>query len=238
MIKINKITLIGLMGLLSIIFGCKTVSNDKKKSDTVVEDFKKYRDKEKEDGFFIDFNESKFWEIIDYSKQKFPDNKDLQVDLLIDIIADREDEEIFRFNLYKDWVYYQAYTSDLWAIAYTATCGCSDDSFSDYRSWLITEGKDKYYKILKASPDDLVDSFETTKDINGRCEKFHSFSYYVYEKKYPESIDPGWDFDDKYSKFDKSELNFDFPKLEFNWEGIEDIKKLFPRFYKKYNNIC
>ncbi len=223
------------MGLLSKFFRRKPTMKNKSKDNICIRSLENLRDKELEDGFFNGFNEDKFWEIINYSKDKFPDNKDLQIDFLIVILAHRDDQEIFRFNLYQDWLLYQAYTSDLWAIAYTATCGCSDDGFSDYRSWLITEGKDKYYKILQTNPDDLVDFYDSIDDINGRCEKFYSIGYSVYERKYPENIDPAWDFDDKYSKFDKSELNFDFPKLEFNWKGIEDIKKLFPIFYRKYN---
>jgi hypothetical protein len=51
----------------------------------------------------------------------------------------------------------RAYRWDLWAAAYWSEGGCSDDGFMDFRSTLISLGKDWYYRIL-AEPDALVET--------------------------------------------------------------------------------
>lgn len=45
----------------------------------------------------------------------------------------------------------QAYTWNLWAAAYTIHRGCSDDSFTDFRAWLITRGQFVFEQALQSS---------------------------------------------------------------------------------------
>ena len=45
---------------------------------------------------------------------------------------------------------------DLWAAAYLALGGASDDSFLDFRNWLISHGQESYERVL-ADPDSLAD---------------------------------------------------------------------------------
>jgi hypothetical protein len=49
----------------------------------------------------------------------------------------------------------EAYTWDLWGAAYIVDGGCSDDSFMDFRSWLIAQGRDFYYS-MRSNPDSLA----------------------------------------------------------------------------------
>jgi hypothetical protein len=44
----------------------------------------------------------------------------------------------------------------LWDAAIVINCGCSDDSFLDFRAWLIAHGKEVYEKAL-VDPEILVD---------------------------------------------------------------------------------
>lgn len=46
--------------------------------------------------------------------------------------------------------------SDLWAAAFVLMGGCSDDSFMDFRSWLILQGRDAIEAIVR-DPDSLAD---------------------------------------------------------------------------------
>ena len=45
---------------------------------------------------------------------------------------------------------------DLWAAAYVALGGASDDSFLDFRNWLISHGRETYERVL-ADPDAVAD---------------------------------------------------------------------------------
>jgi hypothetical protein len=45
---------------------------------------------------------------------------------------------------------------DLWAAAYLALGGASEDSFLDFRNWLISHGQETYERVL-TEPDSLAD---------------------------------------------------------------------------------
>ena len=49
----------------------------------------------------------------------------------------------------------RAYRSDLWAAAYAAMGGCSDDGFEYFRCWLISEGRETFEAVL-ADPSRLI----------------------------------------------------------------------------------
>ncbi|MCY4335118.1 MAG: DUF4240 domain-containing protein [Litoreibacter sp.] len=45
-----------------------------------------------------------------------------------------------------------SYCEDIWALAYVLQDGCSDDSFEDFRCWMVLRGRDLFETIV-ASPD-------------------------------------------------------------------------------------
>jgi hypothetical protein len=49
-----------------------------------------------------------------------------------------------------------AYSYELWGAAYVIGGGCSDDSFMDFRKWLISCGRERYERAL-VDPESLVD---------------------------------------------------------------------------------
>lgn len=50
----------------------------------------------------------------------------------------------------------KAYNWELWAAAFIINAGCGDDSFSDFRAWLISVGRKNFENIL-ASPALLIE---------------------------------------------------------------------------------
>jgi hypothetical protein len=50
----------------------------------------------------------------------------------------------------------EAYRYDLWAVAYLAMGGCSDDAFTYLRCWLVLQGRDTFTRVL-AKPERLAD---------------------------------------------------------------------------------
>lgn len=49
-----------------------------------------------------------------------------------------------------------AYRNDLWAACAATGTHCSDDGFIDFRSWLISQGRDVYMRVLQ-DPDSLAE---------------------------------------------------------------------------------
>ena len=75
----------------------------------------------------------------------------LQTKLLkLDVEQVRQFAEIFQQKLN------QSYTWELWAIAYMAFGGCSDDGFECFRGWLISEGKVVFDKMVQ-NPEIIVE---------------------------------------------------------------------------------
>ncbi len=52
--------------------------------------------------------------------------------------------------------YHRAYRWDLWGAAYIIGGGCSDDSFMDFREWLISMGQ-RVYDAALSRPDALAE---------------------------------------------------------------------------------
>jgi hypothetical protein len=53
----------------------------------------------------------------------------------------------------------EACRHDLWAVAYVVMGGCGDDSFMDFRTWLVARGRSVYAAALR-DPDSLAGEFD------------------------------------------------------------------------------
>jgi hypothetical protein len=58
-------------------------------------------------------------------------------------------EEIESFDKHFVQFSRQAYTWDLWGAAFIINGGCSDDGFQYFRWWLISRGRDWFYRALR-----------------------------------------------------------------------------------------
>jgi hypothetical protein len=170
-------------------------------------------------------NDEKFWELIEDTKVKSNGDSNLQVELLIDRIAQMSLANIFEYERIFDKFHDLAYRSDLWAAAFIINGGCGDDGFMDFRAWLIAQGKQIYDEALR-DPETLVDVVEGEDDEFGRLgyaflEKMNYIPRYAYEKKTGESMPlfPGshlrpdlvgeiWDEDTFYEMYPKLAAKF------------------------------
>lgn len=92
-------------------------------------------------------DEKLFWDLIKQSSKSAKTNTE-QIEYLIDALTKFKPAEIKAFNkILKDKML-QAYHWDLWALAYLAQDGCSDDSFEGFRAWLILQGEDVFHTAL------------------------------------------------------------------------------------------
>jgi hypothetical protein len=75
---------------------------------------------------------------------------------LIRTLSQLSVEELQEFNNCFYRMMARAYRADLWEAVWILECGCSDDSFEDFREWLIGQGQAVFEKTL-SDPDNLAD---------------------------------------------------------------------------------
>jgi hypothetical protein len=89
-----------------------------------------------------------FWELIARAREHAETVAE-QIDALAALVEPFKPSEIKRFvGLLREKLAL-AYHWDIWALAYIAQDGCSDDAFEAFRSWLVLQGQTVYETALK-----------------------------------------------------------------------------------------
>jgi hypothetical protein len=168
----------------------------------------------------------KFWKIIESSRSKLQKNiaeglRDKQADNLRKIIKNFSYEEILSFARIFKTLQIKAYKTKLWFIAKIIGEGCSDDSFLDFTSWLISMGREVYEEAL-LNPDSVakVSLQSNVEDIF--FEDYQYIAHKVYEEIAGEQMPSS---------------NFKYPEIPIGEkvvENIDSIKQLYPNLYKYY----
>lgn len=130
---------------------------------------------------------ARFWAIIGESRKGFDPrlrdgNMDEQLERLQALLTELTPAEVAQFQREFDERMNEAYRWDLWGAAYLIEGGCSDDGFADFRSWLISMGREVYEAALR-DPESLLE----VADADGlEATSFEEFQYVpqqVYEEK-------------------------------------------------------
>lgn len=173
---------------------------------------------------FLDNN--KFWELIEsIDKSKSLNNEFKQY---ISILSKLSKEELLGFDYWINFYLWDSYSSDLWAAAYIAMGGCSDDGFDYFRYWLISRGKEIYYNAL-TDVESLIHEFKkvSPEDIP----EFSDFSMVV-EKTYSQNYN-----DSYYNEIKKYEDNTTVEFINIDWEETEEsLKKKCPKLFRELWN--
>lgn len=93
--------------------------------------------------------ESTFWQIIQEVRKQSNHKYLLQCELLTHYLETLTKEEIIKFDRTFAVLMAKTYSYRLWEPAYALNGGCSDDAFEYFRTWLIAQGKDKFYWTIK-----------------------------------------------------------------------------------------
>lgn len=113
-------------------------------------------------------DQQQFWALIDQSRAQSRGNLEKQAEALHRLLADHEASEVSSFRTRMITVSRQLYTFEHLG-AGELMCGeggyLGDDSFTDFRTWIIAQGSALYERVL-ADPDALVDL-----DIDENCEE-------------------------------------------------------------------
>ncbi|RST09060.1 DUF4240 domain-containing protein [Streptomyces sp. WAC07149] len=103
-------------------------------------------------------DKQQFWQLIETARRQASDPADgeavaREAALLL---ADRPVEEIVAAEQVLWDLMVDSYTLPLWAAAYLANGGCSDDVFDYFRGWLIAQGREVFERVV-ADPDALAE---------------------------------------------------------------------------------
>jgi hypothetical protein len=122
-----------------------------------------------------------FWSLVERVHAGAPDDMKEKCRLLAAELRTLSCEELISFDEHFRDLFYQAYNWELWAAAYIIERGgCSDDSFMDFRSTLISLGRAAYETALR-DVDSLADF-----NINPAWATYEGYQYVapeVYEEK-------------------------------------------------------
>jgi hypothetical protein len=163
-----------------------------------------------------------FWQVIEASKASSQGNQDAQVEALAAQLSALKPAEIAEFERRFVEQVDRAYHWDLCGAAYVIRGGCSDDSFMDFRSWLISMGREVYERALKDA-DSLADVALGTDPAEETC--FEEFAYVAAQVYQAQAGDQMPDTDRKYPSEPAGE----------EWEEDEAVlAQRFPRLWEVY----
>src|SRR3954462_2641445 len=124
-----------------------------------------------------------FWQIID--RTAAPTQKE-QLELLRRELRGCNANAIIHFQRLYTQHLFAAYNWDLWLVAWLCEGGmCSDDSFTDFRSWLISRGRG-IFELALSTPDNLVHEISSVE-----YPYFEQFAYIpgeIYEERIGKDI--------------------------------------------------
>ena len=101
-------------------------------------------------------DEQAFWQIVQHAHDASHGNMARKCELLTAQIVQLSKEDAVEFRNIFDAMMYRAFHHPLWAAAYLIHRGCGDDTFSDFRSSLISRGQGAFETAL-SDPDTLAD---------------------------------------------------------------------------------
>lgn len=101
------------------------------------------------------FGEERFWEIMEDAGRSSQGRCQRMADALRQSLKRLTDDELLGFELRFQEKMNESYRWDLWAVAYIANGGASDDGFTYFRAWLIGQGRERFEAAIRQAPDAL-----------------------------------------------------------------------------------
>lgn len=159
----------------------------------------------------------KFWKIIEITKSESSGDYEKQQSLLERELLKITANEVLEFDNKFRTLRGEIYTWDFWAAAYIINGGCSDDCFSDFRGWLIGQGK----SIFESAVQNIETLSELKETNDGDWEGLSYIPTDIYEKKTGNDMPNG------------IQENFEITGEEWD-EDENELKNRFPKIYAKF----
>lgn len=172
-------------------------------------------------------DEDLYWSIVAKSL-KSTSGQDEQEQFLINEIGKLTPKQMIGFHLRTDKLLYDTYNSEMWCAGYIMNGGCSDDGFEYFRNWVISRGRDTYYKA-KENPDNLVSEVDDDLEMYD----FESFWYVALEAFKQKTGKDLYDYIDE-DRFKTSEGQY--PQLKLTWQEDDpaSMKKICPKLFERF----
>ena len=159
-----------------------------------------------------------FWTLIDRVHRASKGDMDYKCELLDTGLRKLPLAEVRSFHAHFDECENRAYHWPLWAAAYIIGGGCSDDGFSDFRSTLISMGRQAFEQAL-ANPETLAD----LEDYDAELSQYEGYQYVIATVE--EDLSDGQDFP-------RAQPHPAEPSGE-DWDE-DTVAALFPKLAQKY----
>lgn len=179
-----------------------------------------------------------FWQLIEEKRIESNGDTKLQVELLVDALTAMPLETILDYYRLYQQLLKRADRGSLYDAAYVLQEGCGSDGFTDFRAWLIAQGKQIYENALK-EPDTLADYVTLDDRYETSAEAINYVASYAYhnqtDSKEYEYLPPVKVDDAKFAKDDGyygcMYVNKDNPSTE----PLDDcIKRRYPKLWAKF----
>ncbi|MBE0393371.1 hypothetical protein BJQ96_03235 [Flavobacterium sp. PL0002] len=155
----------------------------------------------------------KFWKIIEICKTNSFGNYEKQQSELSKELIKLTAIEVLEFDNKFRTLKGEIYNWDFWASAYIINGGCSDDCFSDFRGWLIGQGK----SIFESAVQNIENLSELSETNNGDWEGLSYVPNDIYIKKtgnnIPQGIQENIEISGEEWEEDETYLKNKYPKL-------------------------
>lgn len=171
-------------------------------------------------------DEETYWGLIDNSLKNTTNQEDQEI-FLIEEIEKLTPQEMIGFRLRTDKLLFDSYNPELWCAAYIVSGGCTDGGFEYFRCWLISQGKEVFYKV-KSNPDALINQVIENKESY----EFEGF-WYVAMNAFKNTTGQDLYAYIDYDTFVTNDENY--PLLNFNWnpDEPETMGKICPVLFEK-----
>lgn len=179
---------------------------------------------------FSMMDEERFWAIIADSRARVgrgPEGDqflDRQMEELGNLLSDLPPQEILAFQNRFAELSSRAHRWDLWGAAYWLHGGCSNDGFMDFRSTLISLGRERYELALR-DPDSLAD-IDGQPDVPYlQTEGFGYVPHQVYVRATGSEFPEGTEFPSPLEEPAGEQWDFD---------DVDEMRRRFPKLVAKY----
>ena len=166
-------------------------------------------------------DEEQFWKIIKSTKDNSSGDFEQQQQELANELRKLTPTDIILFGNRFRYFRGQANTWELWGAIYIIHGGCGDDSFNDFREWVIGQGKEFYYKTIK-DPETLVE-VDTDKIEEVEWEGLGYVPSTVFQELTGQEMPYPF------------QVKHDTTGTEWE-EETDDLKNMFPKLYAKYSD--
>lgn len=165
-------------------------------------------------------SEERFWQLIDDARQKGRADCLRTAEALKRSLSRLSEDEVLGFELRFEQKMVATYRFDLWAVAYIANGGASDDGFTYFRAWLIGQGRERFEAALKHPPAAVEGLPKPSLFMGFECEALLYPSMEVYQKKTGNLPPYGL-------------VSYPTEPAGVPWRE-EDLPKLYPELHKRF----